>query len=137
MALLAEADDPARRRVHGGESCGGAVAFVVVGHGLGPASLQRQTRLSAVLGLHRGWLLTLKVSERWGLSPWTRQMRRTLVSPIPLCFAIRRVLQWVAWAGFSRVVNRMTSATLSGAIKGRRPGRGASFSKSGTLNQGL
>ena len=54
-----------------------------------------------------------------------------LVSLIPTSFAMLRVLQCVAWDGFSRMLSRNTSATLSGAIEGRRPGRGASFSKPG------
>ena len=67
MPLLAEADDPARRRVHGREERRGAVAFVVVGHGLSPATLQRKTRLRAIEGLHLAFLVNTEHDRvfRW------------------------------------------------------------------------
>jgi len=55
-------------------------------------------------------------------------MRRTLASLIPTAAAMVRVDQWVALAGFSWVVLRMTSRFVAAEMRGVRPGRGASFS---------
>ena len=57
VAGLGVIEDLAGRQVHGGEQVGGAVAFVVVGHGVGPARLHRQTRLGAVQRLALGLLV--------------------------------------------------------------------------------
>src|SRR5215207_4211655 len=51
MALHAAAEDGAVEHVEGGKQGGGAVALVVIGHGAGPALLQRQAGLGAVEGL--------------------------------------------------------------------------------------
>src|SRR6516164_2184729 len=56
-------------------------------------------------------------------------MRRTVASLIPISAAIVRVLQWVALAGLSCVVRRITSSLSLAEIVGLRPGRGASFSR--------
>jgi hypothetical protein len=47
---------------------------------------------------------------------------------MPLAWAMVRVLQWVASAGFSCMVKRTISCTRLVGICGLRPGRGASFS---------
>src|SRR5829696_5636888 len=51
MALHTAAEDRAVEHVEGGKQGGGAVALVVMGHGAGPALLQRQAGLGAVEGL--------------------------------------------------------------------------------------
>src|ERR1035437_8783735 len=54
-------------------------------------------------------------------------MRRTLASLMPTAAAMVRVLQWVALAGFWRVVRVTTRFVSRVPILGLRPGRGASF----------
>ena len=57
MARHAAADDRAVEHVEGGEQGGRAVALVVMGHGAGPALLDRQPRLGAVERLDlMGWM---------------------------------------------------------------------------------
>ena len=55
-------------------------------------------------------------------------MRRTLASLIPTAAAMVRVLQWVAFGGFWRVVMRTTRRMKRALILGVRPGRDASRS---------
>ncbi len=57
VALHAVADDLALQHVECGEQGGRAVALVVVGHGPGPALLQRQSRPGAVQGPDLGLLV--------------------------------------------------------------------------------
>jgi hypothetical protein len=71
---------------------------------------------------------TLNVLTQWGLSPCACQMRRTLDSLTLATAAIRRVLQWVAFAGGSCVVISTIRLTLRTEIAGVLPGRGASCS---------
>ncbi len=52
VLLLAQAVDLAGGGVEGGEQGGGAVALVVVGHGLAAALLERQPGLGAILRLY-------------------------------------------------------------------------------------
>ena len=72
-------------------------------------------------------LLLLKLSTRWGFSPWACQMRRTVASLMPISAAMVRVLQWVALDGLDCVVLRTTSALSRTAMAGLRPLRGASL----------
>src|SRR4029077_12290137 len=50
-ALHATTDHPSVEQAEGGEQSGGAMPFVLVGHGLTASGLDRQTRLGAVEGL--------------------------------------------------------------------------------------
>jgi hypothetical protein len=72
-------------------------------------------------------LLTLKVRDRWGFSPLARQTRLTMEGLVPSASASVRVLQWVALAGFWRVVISTILAASSSRAFGGRPPRGASF----------
>src|SRR5579875_3082572 len=66
MALLAQAVDFSAGRIEGGEQGGGAVALVIVRHGLAAALLQRQTRLSAVERLNLALLIDRKHQRMLG-----------------------------------------------------------------------
>ena len=59
-------------------------------------------------------------------------MRRTLASLMPTAAAIVRVLQWVAFAGFWRVVMVTTRFRKRAPILGLRRGLDASFSNPAT-----
>lgn len=79
----------------------------------------------AVQGVQRreessGAVTLVKVRNRCGFKPWRFQMRRTEASLTPLAWAMLRVLQWVASAGFSCVVKRMISCTCLVEICGLR-----------------
>jgi hypothetical protein len=72
-------------------------------------------------------LADLEALQRMPLQAVGAPIRRTLASLSPSTFAIVRVLQWVAFVGFSRVVLALTCCTFSSGIVGVAPGRGASF----------
>ena len=74
----------------------------------------------------------MNVRTRCGCSPCPFQMRRTLAGLMPATAAMLRVLQWVAFGGFSRSVSSTTPATVAWLRLGFRPGRLASFSRPGT-----
>ena len=57
VTLLAVAEDLAGADVHGREQIGRPVALLVVGHGAGPSSLERQARLGPVERLDLGLLV--------------------------------------------------------------------------------
>ena len=84
--------------------------------------------MSSTFSANRGSLLNLNVRYRCGFKPWRFQIRLTEASLMPLVWAMLRVLQCVASAGFSCVVSRTISCTRLAEICGLRPGRGASFS---------
>ena len=65
MALHAAADHRAVEHAKCGEQGGGAVPFVIVGHGLTASGLDRQPRLAAVEGLDLA-LLVDRLSWRLG-----------------------------------------------------------------------
>ena len=73
--------------------------------------------------------LSLNVLVRWGLSWCWCQIRRTVAALTPCAFAIVRVVQCVALAGLVCSVASTIAFTCGSAIRGSRPGRGASFSK--------
>src|SRR6266481_818943 len=83
--------------------------------------------MSSSFSQNSGSRLSLKVRTRCGFSPCARQMRRTLASLMPAAAAMVRVLQCVAWAGFSRSVISTTFFTRRSVMIRARPGRGASF----------
>ena len=58
---------------------------------------------------------SLKFSCRCGFSPNARQMRTMAFCALPLVFAIERVLQWVAPAGFFSKV-RVATASILGTV---------------------
>src|SRR5215471_9535644 len=91
--------------------------------------------ISCNLSANSGSLLTLKVLIKWGFRPWARQIRRTLASLMPAASAMVRVLHWVAWAGFWRVVMSTTRLIRRALILGVLPGRGASFSRPASPNR--
>ncbi len=84
--------------------------------------------MSATFSANKGSLLNLKVRNRCGFKPCFFQMRLTEASLMPVAWAMLRVLQCVASAGFSRVVRATISCVRWAEICGLRPGRGASFS---------
>jgi hypothetical protein len=57
MPFLTKAVDLAVGRIQGGEQSRGAIAFVVVGHRLAAAALQRQARLGTIQGLDLAFLV--------------------------------------------------------------------------------
>jgi hypothetical protein len=57
VALHATTDHRSVEHAEGGEQGGGAVPFVIVGHGLAASGLDRQTRLAAVESLDLAFLV--------------------------------------------------------------------------------
>jgi hypothetical protein len=67
VTLLAQTDYFAVQRVESREQRSGAIAFLIVRHGSGPAALQRQSRLRAVQGLN---LTLLVATQPQGMLGW-------------------------------------------------------------------
>src|SRR5215472_999666 len=150
MPRHAVADHRAVEDIECREQRGRAVADVIVGHGSGPAALDRQagwvrssawicdfsstdsTRLwaggsryrpttSRSLAANAGSCDSLKRRTRCGCRPCAAQMRCTERSEIPLAAAIARPVQCVASPGGSaRVSSTTRSITVGG--NGGRPG---------------
>ena len=112
MTLLAQAKDLAVGRIQRGKQGGGAVAFVVVGHGAAAPPLQGQAGLGTIQSLNLALLVHAQHQRVLGriqvqaddvfqflgkmrivadlegfdpmrFQPWARQMRRTLASLMP------------------------------------------------------
>src|SRR5260370_12025358 len=76
--------------------------------------------MSANWPSNSGSVLNLKVSTRWGCSPYLHQIQCTVMKLTPISLANRRALQWVA-AGGRRLVAVTTANSLARVVLRGRP----------------
>ncbi len=76
----------------------------------------------------KGSLDSLNLSTRWGCSPNECQIRTMARWEKPVCFAMRRVDQWVPWSGSVSSFRVTTSSTCASVILRGAPDRGSSVS---------